>query len=379
MLQLTLKDRVKQTSTTTGTGDIALSGTIASFDAFASALGTGDQFPYEIHAVDSAGVPTGDWEVGFATFNAGATSFSRDEVIASSTGTAKVNFAAGTKHVSLTMPAILLGGRRKWGGTGMQLYVRTDGNDANTGRANTAGGAFLTLLRAVQEVEKHDFAANAHVTITVGAGTFTSHPDNYPIEVSARNQALVISIEGQGVDSTYLSGYSNVSNSLQAIVIDSAPGVSWEVSNLRLTVNASEAVNLAYVSGRGGSVNFTDVKITGCRDEAFYVSGPIQATFTNITLMSNIGGAVFSATEGARIIFRGDFTAASAVTVGQYVALWGPHCYGDLMYGTFINKASVTGMRYICERLSFMDTDNGGDSFLPGTVAGTTATGGVYA
>ncbi len=94
-------DRVRDTSTSTGTGDIALAGApSAGEQAFSAALPVGSRVPYMI----TGGA---EWESGIGTLTA-ATTLSRDEVFASSNGGAKVNFSAGTKSVFLTLPAALI-------------------------------------------------------------------------------------------------------------------------------------------------------------------------------------------------------------------------------------------------------------------------------
>lgn len=91
-----IKDRVKETSTTTGTGTLTLAGAVTGFQAF-SAIGNSNTTGYAIIAVDANGVPTGEWETGIGTYTSAGTTLSRG-LIASSTGSL-VNFAAGTKHV----------------------------------------------------------------------------------------------------------------------------------------------------------------------------------------------------------------------------------------------------------------------------------------
>lgn len=97
-------DRVKDSTTTTGTGNATLSGTAPSgFRTFASALGSGSvTVPYCIQ-----NTANGEWEVGEGTFN-GTTTLSRDVVRSSSNAGALVNFAAGTKDVFLTANAEML-------------------------------------------------------------------------------------------------------------------------------------------------------------------------------------------------------------------------------------------------------------------------------
>lgn len=100
-----IADRVKQTSTSSGTGDITLSGTITGYKAFSDVCAVGDTFHGCIIAVNSSGAPTGEWETGQYTYSA-ANTITRTTVRSSSaTSNAKVNFSAGTKHVFLDLTA----------------------------------------------------------------------------------------------------------------------------------------------------------------------------------------------------------------------------------------------------------------------------------
>jgi hypothetical protein len=97
MALLTDGDRVKDTTTTTGTGDITLSGTAPSgFRAFASAMAVGDNCYYAI-------VGGAEWEVGYGTLTA-STTLNRSRIIKSSNADALVSFSAGSKDVFVTIP-----------------------------------------------------------------------------------------------------------------------------------------------------------------------------------------------------------------------------------------------------------------------------------
>lgn len=100
-------DRVMETTTTTGTGNVTVSGAVTGFGTFAARLTTGDAFDYVIFAVDSSGVPSGAWETGVGTY-LGSNVFSRS-VRQSSNSDALVSFAAGTKHVAITLTASAVG------------------------------------------------------------------------------------------------------------------------------------------------------------------------------------------------------------------------------------------------------------------------------
>lgn len=94
----TYVDRVKETTTSTGTGNLTLAGAATGFQSFNTAFGTNVPFEYAIEAVDGSGSPTGDWEVGVGHLSA-STTFVRDTVRYSSNSNNAVNFSAGTKNV----------------------------------------------------------------------------------------------------------------------------------------------------------------------------------------------------------------------------------------------------------------------------------------
>lgn len=98
-MALVLKDRVKETSTTAGTGTLTLAGAATGFQSF-SAIGNGNTTYYAI--VDST---AGTWEVGIGTYTSSGTTLSRDTVLSSSTGGSKVSFAANSKDVFCTYPS----------------------------------------------------------------------------------------------------------------------------------------------------------------------------------------------------------------------------------------------------------------------------------
>jgi len=100
-MALVINDRVKETSTTTGTGTIDLAGAETGYESFVSGVGTTNTTYYAIE-LNSAG----EWEVGIGTVTDAATdTLSRDTIISSSNGDAAVNFSAGTKNVFCTLPA----------------------------------------------------------------------------------------------------------------------------------------------------------------------------------------------------------------------------------------------------------------------------------
>ena len=93
-----LASRVRETTTTTGTGSITLAGAVTGYQTFASGIGLNNQTYYTI--ADQSG---NNWEVGSGTVTLGV--LSRDVIYASSNSNALVNFTAGTKDVFCDYPA----------------------------------------------------------------------------------------------------------------------------------------------------------------------------------------------------------------------------------------------------------------------------------
>ena len=105
-----VKDRVKETCSSPGTGAVTLLGAVNGFASF-SVIGNGNSTYYCI--ADQSG---SNWEVGIGTYTSSGTSLSRDTVLENSAGnTSFINFASGTQDVFVTYPA-----DRSFYGTGNQ-------------------------------------------------------------------------------------------------------------------------------------------------------------------------------------------------------------------------------------------------------------------
>jgi hypothetical protein len=99
-MALVVNDRVKETSTTTGTGTFDLDGAALGFETFVSGIGNANTTYYSIVNEN------GEFEVGLGTVTDAATdTLSRDTILSSSNSDAAVNFSAGTKDVFCTLPA----------------------------------------------------------------------------------------------------------------------------------------------------------------------------------------------------------------------------------------------------------------------------------
>jgi len=119
-MALVVKDRVRETSTTTGTGTFTLAGAVTGFQTFSSAIGNTNTTYYTI-------TNGAEWETGIGTVGAGT--LNRTTVLASSNSGSAVTFTAGTKDVFVTYPA------------GKAIYTDASGNAIALG---TLASATLT-------------------------------------------------------------------------------------------------------------------------------------------------------------------------------------------------------------------------------------------
>lgn len=147
-MPLVVKDRVKSSTTTTGTGTITLNGAAAGFQGF-SVIGDANVTYYTI--TDSI---ANTWEVGIGTYTASGTTLSRTTVLDSSSSGALVSFAAGTKDVFVVYPA----GRAVMGGMGYTENISTITVSSTINTGNNAMSAGPVTI-------------NSGVTVTVPSGS----------------------------------------------------------------------------------------------------------------------------------------------------------------------------------------------------------------
>ena len=100
-MALVINDRVKVTSTTTGTGAIALGTVATGFITFATGIGNSNTTYYAIHNQGTA-----EWEAGLGTLDGTSANLARTTVIDNSDGnTSPITLGGGTKDVFCTLPA----------------------------------------------------------------------------------------------------------------------------------------------------------------------------------------------------------------------------------------------------------------------------------
>jgi len=179
-------DRVKETSTTTGTGALTLAGASSNkYRAFSTVMGVGDTCFYCIEHQT-----LGEWETGLGTYS-GANTLTRTTVLSSSNAGAAVNFSAGTKDVFITLAAA-------------KILQTVDVAAASDYRSNTASKVLDTsgVWNAMAEVTltdgatvNWDMSTGFDFVLTLGGNRTLAAPTNPKVGQKGR---LRIAQDGTG-------------------------------------------------------------------------------------------------------------------------------------------------------------------------------------
>ena len=153
-----LADRVKETTTTTGTSSVVLGGTIDASKTFSAAIGDGNSTYYCIES------PDGNFEVGIGTYTSATNSLSRDTIISSSNSGSKISLV-GVSNVFCTQPgpkAVFINDAGLVSGvnTNFEGFAFPDGTIQYT--SATSGNAPITIERQGAGVFFNYFINNAY-------------------------------------------------------------------------------------------------------------------------------------------------------------------------------------------------------------------------
>ena len=190
-MALVINDRVKETTTTTGTGTVSLGGAVTGFETFAAGVGNSNTTYYAIvHQTAD------EFEVGLGTLDGDSSDLTRTTVISSSNSDSAVDFAAGTKDVFCTIPAskLIFEDANNDVTIGRNLTVTGDltitGDDI-TMNTNTSGAALIgdgTNFNPVAISGDISIAANG--TAAIGSGVIVNADINSSAAIAMSKTAF---------------------------------------------------------------------------------------------------------------------------------------------------------------------------------------------
>ena len=295
-MALVVKDRVKVSSTTTGTGTFTLGSAALGFQDF-SVIGDGNTTYYTITGVGSA-----EFEVGVGTFTASGTTLSRDTILESSNAGSAVNFSAGAKEVFVTYPAE------------RAVYTDAAGTAITPASASvlgvSSGGTGITSLgTGVATFLGTPSSANlaAAVTDETGSGSLV-----FATSPTFVTPLLGTPTSGNLANCTFPTlNQSTTGNAATATALQTARtinGTSFDgTANITITANTTNTLTLG--TGLGGSsfngsaavtatVSYGTSAGTACQGNDARLSDSRQATNTNTQLASLGVGTGASGTGG---------------------------------------------------------------------------------
>ena len=293
-------DRIQETTTTTGTGDITFAGATNGYRTFSSVLTTGDTLYYTIQHSSA-----NEWEVGIGTFNASG-KLARTLVITSSNSDSQVNFSSGSKFVFLTLSAAVFPISESNLGTNSVTSGKISDNsvisskianssvtsgkiaDGSVTSGKVATNAIVTSLLADGSVTSGKVATNAIVTSLLADGSVTSGKiaDSSVTSGKIATNSIVTSLltDGSvtsGKVATNAIGNSLLRQSSSYSVIGRSSSTSGNVADIQATTGG------VFLGRRGTSLSFyspltSELTISGCYATRSGTLSVNNATWTEI-------------------------------------------------------------------------------------------------
>ena len=296
-MALVLNDRVKETSTSTGTGTIDLDGAVTGFETFVAGIATGNTTYYAIFLQGST-----EWEVGLGTVtDATPDTLARTTVITSSNSDSAVNFSAGTKDVFCTLPA--------------SKAVYLDASGAAVGAISNVvedttpqlGGDLDVNGNAIVSVSDGDIAINANGTGMVTMTANSVAGDVIPGKFAGTNFANSLLV-GHSTTGTLSTASNNT-----AVGLGAMEAITSGDNNTIIGFDAADTLT----TGVQNVVIGADAGVGGAGDRNTIVGEGAGAALTTYgddnILIGNDAGANLTHADGCVIIGRVNGDTADGV------------------------------------------------------------------
>jgi len=217
-MALVINNRVRETTSTTGTGAVTLGGAVGGFQSFAAGIGNSNTTYYAISINTES-----EWEVGLGTLNSDSSTLTRTTVLESSNSDSAVDFSAGSKEVFCTLPS--------------EKAVYLDGSDDQVGGFSSLAADGSPQLGGDLDVVTYDIVSTANRDIDIipnGTGDINLGAD--AVQVGDNDANATITTQGTG------DLILNTNNGTNAGNITLADGASGAIT---LTPNGTGVVDVA--------------------------------------------------------------------------------------------------------------------------------------
>jgi len=179
-MALVINNRVRETTSTEGTGAVTLGGAVGGFQTFAAGIGNSNTTYYAI-SLNSEG----EWEVGRGTLNGDSSTLTRTEPLESSNSDSAVDFSAGSKEVFCTLPS--------------EKAVYLDASDDQVGGFTSLAADGSPQLGANLDVVTYDIVSTSDRDIDIipnGTGDVNLGADT--VQVGDNDANATITTQGTG-------------------------------------------------------------------------------------------------------------------------------------------------------------------------------------
>jgi hypothetical protein len=303
-MALVVKDRVQETSTTTGTGTFTLAGAVSGFQSF-SAIGNANTTYYAI-------VGSTEWEVGLGTYTSSGTTLSRDTILESSNGGTAVNFSAGTKNVFVTYPAEQ-GIYKDASGNAIAL-----GTPASVTLTNGTGLPIVAGTTGTLTVARGGTGAATLTGVIKGNGTSAFTAATAGTDYSAGTSALTTGI----IKSTTTTGALSIAVAADFPTLNQNTSGSAASLSATLVATSGGTGQSTYAIGdllQGGATN-TLTKLAAVATGNALISGGVgvASSYGKIGLTTHVSGILGAAnggTENGFTAFTGPTTSTKTFTL----------------------------------------------------------------